>query len=115
ALPARRARPLADPDPSARARAGRRALAWVTRARPADLHLRAGPPAVARRLAGGRAAPRRPRGPMPGSQRTAVGPRRASVGAGGRLLAADAPRHASGAQRGPPSAPRAPRAADLLL
>ena len=115
ALAARRARPPADPDRTARARAGPRALAWVTRARAADLDLRAGPPAVARRLAGGRAAPRRPRGPLPGSQRGAVGPRRAGVDPGGRLLGADAHRHAPGAQRRPASAPRASRATDLLL
>ncbi|MDQ6811814.1 MAG: hypothetical protein M3Z95_07950 [Actinomycetota bacterium] len=35
-----------------------RALAWVARARPADLHLRVGPSAVARRVAGAFAARR---------------------------------------------------------
>ena len=73
ALPARRARLLRiliephAPEPV------QRALAWVSGARPADLDLRAGPPAVARRLAGGRAAPRRARGPLPGSQRRSRG------------------------------------------
>ena len=43
----------ADPDRAARARAGRRALAWVTRARPPGLVLRAGPPALGPGLAPG--------------------------------------------------------------
>src|SRR5439155_17535015 len=107
--------PAADLHRAARARAGPRALAWVSGACPFDLDLRAGPPAVARRLAGGRAAPRRPQGPLPGSERPAVGSRRPAVDRGGWLLGANAYRHAPGAQRRAPSTPRAPRAADLFL
>jgi hypothetical protein len=94
---------------------GGRPLTWAARARPADLHLRAGPPAVARRVAGRRATARGARGPLPGLERAALGSRRTGLGAGCRLLGADAHCHAPGDERGPPGAPRAPAAADLLL
>ena len=80
-----------------------------------DLDLRARPPAVARGLAGGRAAQGGARGALPRPRGRALGRRRAGVGAGRRLLGADAHRDAPGDAGGGRRAPRAPRAADLLL
>jgi len=62
------------------------------------------PPAVARRLAGGLAAPRRARRPLPGFSACSRGIRRPGVTQAVGLLGAHAHRHASGAQRRAPSA-----------
>ena len=73
------------------------------RARPVDLDLRAGPPAVACRLARCGAAPCRARGPLPGFERAALGSR--CTGVGRR-------RSASRCRCTPPCAWRSTRAAE---